>query len=44
MKNPMWAHRLQSHTIKAYRVTVPMFDLSAKGWLYRCSCGEVWAK
>lgn len=32
------------HAIDVRRVSVPMFDPGAKGWLYKCSCGMTYAR
>ena len=37
-------HRWLGHTVAVYAVTVPMFDEPPKIVLYRCECGELWAK
>lgn len=42
LKMVLWWHRRQGHEVRESRVTVPLFDMS-KGYLYRCSCGKVWA-
>jgi hypothetical protein len=42
-----WHDRVLRHTIQERRVSVPMFDIHAKGILYRCvtpGCGKVWAR
>lgn len=38
-----WWHLLLGHRITGTRVSVPLFDPDAKGLLYRCDCGKVWA-
>lgn len=42
LKMVLWWHRRQGHEVRESRVTVPLFDMSW-GYLYRCSCGKVWA-
>lgn len=46
MKRFRWYHIYRlGHSIRVNRhISVPMFDPSAKGWLFTCECGEVWAK
>jgi hypothetical protein len=39
-----WHTRVKNHGMVSRKVSVPMWDPSAKGWLHRCSCGEVWAE
>lgn len=40
-----WWHRtVRRHSQRISRVSVPLFDPSARGLLIRCSCGEVWAR
>jgi hypothetical protein len=39
-----WHLYRQGHSINVNRgITVGMSDTS-KGWLFKCECGEVWAK
>ena len=47
---PMWLinwkigrHLKKGHFAEISRVTVPLFDPSARGLLIRCDCGKVWA-
>jgi hypothetical protein len=40
----IWWHKWRKHTVEECRVSVPMWDISAKGILYKCSCGKDWAK
>lgn len=35
--------RLLGHEQTSRRVSVPMFDPSARGILVKCSCGKMWA-
>lgn len=40
-----WHLIRHGHSIKVNRyITVPMYDLTSKGWLYECECGESWAR
>lgn len=39
-----WHERKQGHKITFRKVTAPAFDPSAKGHLWTCSCGKVWAR
>lgn len=44
MRFGMWRHIRKGHNITTNKlVSVPAFDIGAKGWLHRCSCGKVWA-
>lgn len=40
----LWHKWVRKHHIETSRVSVPMFDMSAKGLLHRCECGKVWAQ
>jgi len=44
IKVSMWRHHRQGHEITSTRVSVPLFDPSAKGVLWKCSCGETWSQ
>lgn len=39
-----WLHRKKGHVILKRRVSVPMFDIGAKGILWKCDCGRTWAQ
>lgn len=40
----IWWHRyILRHQQQGTRASVPMFDISAKGLLVKCSCGKDWA-
>lgn len=41
----MWWHKkILGHFIAERMVSVPIFDMSAKGILYVCVCGKVWTR
>lgn len=33
----------KDHFVYAHKVSVPSWDMSAKGWYIKCSCGKDWA-
>lgn len=38
----LWKH---GHSVRVNRtISVPMFDIGSRGWLYTCECGETWAR
>lgn len=39
-----WHERVLGHLILMSRVSVPMFDPGAKGYLWDCTCGKRWAE
>ena len=39
-----WWHWVRKHQMTVSRVTVPMWDPSARGLLWKCECGKTWAK
>ena len=41
--NIWWHSHYYKHSQRWNRVTVPMFDMSAKGYMVHCDCGKDWA-
>lgn len=39
-----WHHKVLGHAVLVRRVTVPVWDPSARGVLYDCICGHEWAR
>lgn len=41
----LWHVWTKGHSVEVNRtISVPMFDMSAKGWLYKCECGHTVAR
>lgn len=38
-----WHHRVLGHAVVVRRVSVPLWDPSARGLLFDCICGKDWA-
>lgn len=38
-----WHSKVLGHTLDARRVSMPMFDMRARGFLVDCDCGKRWA-
>jgi hypothetical protein len=38
-----WHRRILKHTQNWRRVTVPLYDMRAKGYMVYCDCGKSWA-
>jgi len=41
--NRWWHRKVLKHKQEERRVSAPLWDISAKGLLVKCSCGTEWA-
>jgi hypothetical protein len=45
MMRLLWHVGRRGHSVRVNRgITVPVFDVTSRGWLYECECGLVVAR